>query len=295
MTNLLPNAAVKKSAAEWFSHCSWSITYNLADKKIKKLHFQKQCSSLLKWFILTRNGWHLYLLLIPLCTFFFSSFCCSFMRWLKKSCHLSHCCSQQQGQVEEFMLDEQCSWGVLKQRRRFDVSTSPRWTKKLHPQSREVDNCRRRSSELAHTQAEEGMYRPGAVFCIVLDFIYMYSSQIQTDKGKQEPEHVWDVIIAADNRSSEQWLFIFLWISACVLTVCQLLPHTHTHLKALTFPPSYHGHKSTGPKIVTASDVHTSQADKSGKGALPLAVQWKCKWAGSLNSHYITLLSFWIC
>lgn len=49
---------------------------------------------------------------------------------IEKSCHLSHCCSQQLGQVEEFMLDEQCCRGVLKQRRRFDVSDSPRRTKK---------------------------------------------------------------------------------------------------------------------------------------------------------------------
>ncbi len=28
-----------------------------------------------------------------------------FYALIEKSCHLSHCCSQQQGQVEEFMLD----------------------------------------------------------------------------------------------------------------------------------------------------------------------------------------------
>lgn len=79
--------------------------------------------------------------------FVFLSSLLLFYEPIEKSCHLSHCCSRQQGQVEEFMLDEQCSWGVLKQRRQFDVSTSPRWTKKLHPQSREVDNCRRRRSQ----------------------------------------------------------------------------------------------------------------------------------------------------
>lgn len=131
------------------------------------------------------------------------------------------------------------------------------------------------------------MYRPGAAAAIVLDFIYIYSSQIQTDKPTLEPKHVWDAITAADiNTVSGACLFFCELLLVSAFAHCLPTAPRHTHsltvihtptLKALTFPPSYHGHKSTGPKIVTAGDVHTSQTDKSGKGAFPLSAQWKCK------------------
>lgn len=81
-----------------------------------------------------------------------------------------------------------------------------------------------------------------------------------------------------------------------MLTVFQLLPHRHTntHLKALTFPPSYHGHKSAGPKFVSASDVHTSQTDKSGKGAFPLFHRLKMQMSRKQKFTLYNTVSFWI-
>lgn len=152
--------------------------------------------------------------------------------WLekKKCCHLSHCCSRQQGQVEEFILEEQCSWGVSKQRSQFDVSTSPRWTKKLHPQSREVDNCGRRSSEAGSRSVTGGLVQAVGGFLYCFGLRCMFSPQIQTDKRKQEPR-MWLQRLIIEAASCDCLFFVNQCMCLSALTVCQLFPHTHTPKK----------------------------------------------------------------
>lgn len=186
---------------------------------MKDNKFSERFSFLRIWF-LARNGWHVCFSFQLLFSISFFGLPLLFYPLIEKSCHLSHCCSQQQEQVEVFMLVEQCSWGVVKQRRQFDVSTSPQWTKKLHPQSWEVDNCRRHSSG---SQSVRGQHvDAGGGFSFVFDFIPAHSTQIQTDKEKAGVtaylRH--DHTVAACEKSSEHWSFIFCeLVHVCVFIV----------------------------------------------------------------------------
>lgn len=145
--------------------------------------------------------WHLNLLLIPLLFPFPPS--CALIEIL---CNLSHCCSEQQEHVEEFI---QCSRGVLKQRRRFDVSSSPRWTKTLPPQSREVDGAALSWGEHLHARS-------------------CFSVSLQSTVRTRDRSWYW-----------EQWLFVLLLISASNVRLSPSAnrlapsltnPHTHTHI-----------------------------------------------------------------
>lgn len=123
-----------------------------------------------------------------------------------------------------------------------DLTSAPRLAEqrdRVHRAGREVDNCRRPSFEVPHRSGTwEGVWGGGSLCWLV---------GTEPDKEKPEPQPVWGVIPVADNKGSEKGLCVcFLWISAhvCVCAHCQ--PYTHTPTS------SYHGHKSTGPKIVTA-------------------------------------------
>lgn len=142
------------------------------------------------WHALLRSEWQLRLLIL-LC------FPSAFMRRFKESCHLSHSRSQQQGQVEGFMLDEQCSWGVLKQRRRFDVGSARRRTK-------EVAATRRKSGR-GQGEAAQGWGQPwfldclGA--CIWHTCVYMCFVQVHTGR-KEKLEHSLCVCVCGCDCSS---------------------------------------------------------------------------------------------
>lgn len=154
-----------------------------------------------------------------ICFFFFFSLLLLFYELFEKSCHLSHCCSRQQGQVEEFTRGEQCSWSVLKQRRQFDVSTSPRWTKKLHPQSREVDNCRRCSSQ----SLTRGSNTLSALFW-TSSTCSLHRSRLIRKTRSHNTSEVWlqQLIIGAVSRDC------FFFCELALVSVCALLSATHT-------------------------------------------------------------------
>lgn len=80
------------------------------------------------------------------------------------------------------------------QLRRFETKEAI-WRQHLASLNKEIASTQQRSGQLQEAQLwagsqslRGGHVQAGAVLSIVL----MYSSQIQTDKGKQEPEHDWD-------------------------------------------------------------------------------------------------------
>lgn len=129
-------------------------------------------------------------------------------------------------------------WRRTMQLRRFETKEVI-WRQHLASLNKEIASTKQRSGQLheaqlwASSQSVIGeRVQAVAGFCIVLDFTYMYSLQILTDKREQEPQHVWDVIIAADNRSSKQWLFIFcelVHVFVCSQSSNCSLTDTQTH------------------------------------------------------------------
>ena len=148
--------------------------------------------------------------IIPLCIPIFTPLLL-FYELIEKSCHLSHCCSRQQGQVEEFALEEQCSRGVLKQRRRF-------WRQHLASPNKEIASTKRRSGQVQEAQLWAGSQsaRRGGRVQAGGGFLWLFwtlsTCVLPRFRLIREKTGARACLIIRDDddQSGGQWLFTFL-------------------------------------------------------------------------------------
>lgn len=253
-----------------FRKCHTDAPINTAAQAVQ-LIFQ-----LKKQDFIMSNGWHLYLLLIPL-FFLLPLLLCADWKILSFISLLlpatgAGCRISARGTIQT-----EAFWN-----KGGDLTSAPRLAEqrdRVHRAGGEVDNCRRPSFEVPHRSGTwEGVWGGGSLCWLV---------GTEPDKEKPEPQPVWGVIPVADNKGSEKGLCVCVCVFCelvhtclCVCAHCQ--PYTHTPLLPVTMDTKAQDLKLSPPAV----DVHTSQAQISllthqEKGAFPLAVQWKFKWAGS--------------
>lgn len=174
--------------------------------------------SKIRTFIIMRNVCHLYLLLIPLFVSFFIA--PSALLWADWKI-LSF--------ISLLLPATGAGWRIHARRtmqlRRFETKEAI-WRQHLASLNKETASTKQRSGQLQEVPLAVTHGRLKHTLVFVLDFIYMQSSQIETDKGNQEPQHVWGVITAADNRSSEQGSFPFCEL--VLVSMCARLSAAHT-------------------------------------------------------------------
>lgn len=174
-----------------FRKCHTDAPNNTAAQAVQLL-FQ-----LKKQDFIMSNGWHLYLLLIPL--FFLPPLLlCADWKILSFISLLLPATGAGWRFGARGTIQTEAFWN-----KGGDLTSAPRLAEqrdRVHRAGREVDNCRRPSFEVPHRSGTwEGVWGGGSLCWLV---------GTEPDKEKPEPQPVWGVIPVADNKGSEKGLCV---------------------------------------------------------------------------------------